>query len=77
MHKGLVVTLKTVRVPPSLDFEFGSRNSDMRPSSLDSSSLKTPGLMVGIIDSSTNVKLEQFAFFGVRIFDGRISAGKG
>ena len=66
-----------LRVPPSLNFEFRPQNSDMRPSPLDSSSLKTPGLMVGIIDSSTNVKLEQFAFFGVRIFGGRISASKG
>ena len=30
-------------------------NSGMRPSPLDSSSLETPALMVGIIDSGTNV----------------------
>ena len=66
-----------LRVPPSLNFEFRPWNSRVRPPPLDSPSLKTPGLMVGIIDSSTKVKLEQFAFFGVRIFGGRISAGKG
>ena len=66
-----------LRVSPSLNFEFRPWNSGMRPSPLDSSSLKTPAPMVGFIDSSTNVKLGQFLFFGVKILCGRFSISGG
>ena len=66
-----------LRVSPSLNFGFRPRNSGMRPPPLDLSFLKTPGLMVGIIDSNTRVKLQQFSFFGMKILCGRFSTSRG
>ena len=52
-----------LRVPQSLNFDFWLSSSGLRPSPLHSPYFKTPGPMVGIIDSIHTLNIERNSCF--------------